>query len=955
MSWHLFFGHSFFSGFFFFSFPSEFESSQVTEKKRTVYQMALSKNAHARRCGSSSVSSTVNLCSLRHRWNFFMFFYIPVSLLGVPLSSFLSVSLSPCLSVSPVFIVLSDKLDEILAAAQQTISTNETPGTRGQGAKRDRGRSFYGNEQSFGDQSGMGLMSSGLGLGYDRGQFTSGHGPPHGMLRQKSIGVPEEERQFLHPPAMKFTRSLSVPGPDDIPPPPTTAPPDPPFSSAPPLGWRAKTSQQPSVSVSQSTSTSAHYQPYSQSVHFTHGGRERSGAPSTGPGSGAVDHTVPYAHAAAHTAQSRTASRKVAYSGEPVGGGIGGSTKAAGLRRGYSTAVPPSSIATVIPQQQQTTQSQPQRTDRTVSGAGAGGPKGGARRGKGPLVKQSKVEDLRVGQGTLGGKGSVEKSSIPIPTIIVKAPSTSSSGRSSQGSSVEADAPATGETDDAKTPHGPPPSTPAPQPPAPPSIPAPPPPSLPSIRAQENLDFTSQFGAAIVGAARRDRERFHEARKKSASLFMSAEEDTSLGGVSDGVALTRTQVSQQQLTTQADGSSARLRPSKSIDEGMFSGDTFIHHTRSMPPAFGLPEYSSPAVDYQPKSVPTDLYTTAGRPTAPSTSTFIHPLTGKALDPSSPLGLALAARERALRDDSRYRRGAEHQFSRQMSSVVFPSSAVTSQPVSSAAQSSSSSYLVTSSSLAATTPTVGRPPSPRILRGIGNVWGEDGGPEREREGGGAREGLRVRFSEDKTVHTHHYQAQSYQQPYKERERERSRERERERDKEREGYMRRAEHTASAESSVRQGTQSQVPQRPSFLRMESQADAYILSLTPPSPPPTSVQQTTGSSGTGLCSLPLSNITQSSTTPLTLHFAANFNSRTTCSAVSLTTATYWIVPQTLLYVPSSPSLQQHSYAGALFSYSSPAHSHTPPCLPWSPSTLLQPCHLCSFSGHCLACYDR
>lgn len=34
----------------------------------------------------------------------------------------------------------------------------------------------------------MGVMSSGLGLGYDRGQYTSGHGPPHGMLRQKSIG-----------------------------------------------------------------------------------------------------------------------------------------------------------------------------------------------------------------------------------------------------------------------------------------------------------------------------------------------------------------------------------------------------------------------------------------------------------------------------------------------------------------------------------------------------------------------------------------------------------------------------------------------------------------------------------------------------------------------------------------------------------------------------------------------
>ncbi|MEQ2220644.1 hypothetical protein ILYODFUR_007473, partial [Ilyodon furcidens] len=99
---------------------SEFESSQVSEKKRTVYQMAL------------------------------------------------------------------NKLDEILAAAQQTISTNEASGTRGQGPKRDRGRSFYGNEPNYGDQSGMGMMS-GLGLGYERGQYSSGHAPQHGMLRQKSI------------------------------------------------------------------------------------------------------------------------------------------------------------------------------------------------------------------------------------------------------------------------------------------------------------------------------------------------------------------------------------------------------------------------------------------------------------------------------------------------------------------------------------------------------------------------------------------------------------------------------------------------------------------------------------------------------------------------------------------------------------------------------------------------
>ncbi|KAF3846129.1 hypothetical protein F7725_003207 [Dissostichus mawsoni] len=414
-----------------------------------------------------------------------------------------------------------------------------------------------------------------------------------------------------------------------------------------------------------------------------------------------------------------------------------------------------------MPQQQQPAQSQSHRAER--SAAGAGGPKGGARRGKGPLVKQSKVEDLRLSQGTLGGKGTVEKSSIPIPTIIVKAPSTSSSGRSSQGSSVEADVPASAEADEAKTAHGPPPSSPAPQPPAPPSIPAPPPPSLPSMRAQDNMDYTSQFGAAIVGAARRDKERFHELRRKGRDSW---------GRRSDGIS--RTQVSQQQLSTQAESSSTRLRPSKSIDEGMFSGDSFIHHTRSMPPAFDLPEYSSAAQDYQPKSVPTDLYT--GRQSASSSkTTFIHPLTGKALDPTSPLGLALAARERALRDDSRLRRGTEPHFTRQMSSGGFPSSSVTSQPVSSTAQSSSSSYLVTSSSLAATTATVGRPPSPRILRGVGSVWNEEGsGGEREREGGGAREGLRVRFSEDKTVHTHHYQSQPFQPSYKERERERSRE-------------------------------------------------------------------------------------------------------------------------------------------------------------------------------------
>lgn len=66
-------------------------------------------------------------------------------------------------------------------------------------------------QPNYGDQSGMGMMSSGLGLGYDRGQYTSGHGPPHGMLRQKSIG--EAVCFFclpLHPPVCLSSEPVEV-------------------------------------------------------------------------------------------------------------------------------------------------------------------------------------------------------------------------------------------------------------------------------------------------------------------------------------------------------------------------------------------------------------------------------------------------------------------------------------------------------------------------------------------------------------------------------------------------------------------------------------------------------------------------------------------------------------------------------------------------------------------------
>ncbi|KAJ8364260.1 hypothetical protein SKAU_G00130910 [Synaphobranchus kaupii] len=638
---------------------------------------------------------------------------------------------------------------------------------------------------------------------------------------------------------MKFSRSLSVPGPDDIPPPPTMAPPEPPLSAGPHSGWRGKQSQQPPGSAPQISSQSAHYQLYSQAVHFSQAGRDRGG---TG---GAIDHPHPF-----HSQQSRAASRKGAgYMGDPSGAG-GGGGRAAGLRRGYSNAIPPSAAAAMSQQQMSASQQQMSRVDRSNTGAVGGGgvPKGGGRRGKGPLVKQSKVED-GTRQSHALGKVLPEKSSIPIPTIIVKAPSTSSSGRSSQGSSVEAEP----ITDiDSKpppgAPAGPPTSTPSSIAPQPLSSPLPTssaPPSLPSLCNQENLDFTSQFGAAIVGAARRDRERFREARRKSASFFLSAEEELE-GGLGGG----RTQ-SSQQPGTEIEAPSPRLRPSKSIDEGMFSGDTFIHHTRSMPPAFGLPEYSSPAPggDYQPKSVPGDYYGSGKQPA----TTFIHPLTGKVLDPSSPLGLALAARERALKDDGRIRR--ESHFGRQLSSMAaFPSTAsaapapapllphISPTSATSPSQSASSSYLVTSSSLAATTSTMGRPPSPRILRG---GWGEDGA-EKEKESG-PREGLRVRFSEDKTVHTHHFQSEQYSTSYRERERE----------KEREGYGRKQEQQPAPQPPY-PSTQQAPPRRPSFLRMESDANAYVLSLTPPSPPPVAPDRTqgggTGETGTsGLMVLP------------------------------------------------------------------------------------------------------
>ncbi|XP_029977753.1 LOW QUALITY PROTEIN: SH3 and multiple ankyrin repeat domains protein 1-like [Sphaeramia orbicularis] len=696
-----------------------------------------------------------------------------------------------------VYQMALNKLDEILAAAQHTI-TSDNQGQRGHGGKRDRSKSIVpntSNEPTFEQQTAVSMVQPGPGFGYNQAHFQPGHGPQHAvMMRQKSIGVTEEERQYLHPPAMKLSRSLSVPGPEEIPPPPNTSAPEPPLSAGPHPG---RGPAMPIPPVSQ-----AHYQLQSQPGHPTQAGWDRGG-----PGGMNQQVIVP-------TLRRQSDGLAVRETEAPRRGG----GKMGGLRRGYSSATPPTSAK---PKAQQAPQHHPHMVSRDQAG-GVG--RGAARRGgRGALMKQSKVEEgLRQHRGK--GVAAKETSSIPIPTIIVKAPSTSSSGRSSQGSSMEAEpsqdvddnASADITTDSANT------SLPSPLTPSPPQPPIsatlPSSTAAPPVSSQqnlENLDYTSTFalggGGGGGGGARRERERFRDMRRKSASFFLSSEEDIqgeAGGGVGEvggafGARIQPLQSSQMEVPT------PRLRPSKSIDEGMFSGDSYVNYSSSMPPAFGLPEYSSPITsqDGQPKSAPS-MYGTQ-----PAT-TFIHPLTGKVLDPSSPLGLALAARERALKDDRRTRREDRH-FGRQLSTVgSFPTPVQTPTPSLFATPTQSTytspvSLHLTSPTTTTSPASLSRPQSPRILRLGGGGGGER--MEREKEGG-PREGLRVRFSEDRTSQ---YSTQYYPQS----------------PREKEVYDNRPAPPIQPPPPPAQPA----PRRPSFLQMESAPNtSYIPQYTVPTAP-------------------------------------------------------------------------------------------------------------------------
>uniref|UniRef100_A0A8C1G0C2 SH3 and multiple ankyrin repeat domains 3a n=1 Tax=Cyprinus carpio TaxID=7962 RepID=A0A8C1G0C2_CYPCA len=119
-------------------------------------------------------------------------------------------------------------------------------------------------------------------------------------------------------------------------------------------------------------------------------------------------------------------------------------------------------------------------------------------------------------------------------------------------------------------------------------------------QAEGLLQGKGPFAAAIADAVK-DRERRLEERRKS-TVFLSV-------GTMEGS-------SAQPLEAHS------LTPSRSVDERMLTSEL----GQLPPPALAL------------------------RP-SPGGTTFIHPLTGKPLDPNSPLALALAARERALTSQS----------------------------------------------------------------------------------------------------------------------------------------------------------------------------------------------------------------------------------------------------------------------------------------------------------------
>uniref|UniRef100_A0A9J7WZ13 SH3 and multiple ankyrin repeat domains 2a n=1 Tax=Cyprinus carpio carpio TaxID=630221 RepID=A0A9J7WZ13_CYPCA len=212
-------------------------------------------------------------------------------------------------------------------------------------------------------------------------------------------------------------------------------------------------------------------------------------------------------------------------------------------------------------------------------------------RRKGILVKQPNVED------------SPEKTcSIPIPTIIVKEPSTSSSGKSSRGSSMEI------ETSASEQPG--------------------------QLQPDGSIIKSNPFAVAIAGAVR-DREKRLEARKNSPA-FLSMD----LGDEDPFIP------------------TPRLRQSMSIDEGMFANDNSLQKLMAPPASLlELQQIGSGGnmTDFNIREPTTDPLTTR-IVSCPNTDgpisldgDFQNQTLGKTRDICPPLALSLAASNRALKE------------------------------------------------------------------------------------------------------------------------------------------------------------------------------------------------------------------------------------------------------------------------------------------------------------------
>ncbi|XP_078275734.1 SH3 and multiple ankyrin repeat domains protein 3 isoform X4 [Rhinoraja longicauda] len=123
----------------------------------------------------------------------------------------------------------------------------------------------------------------------------------------------------------------------------------------------------------------------------------------------------------------------------------------------------------------------------------------------------------------------------------------------------------------------------------------------------EGQDLASPFAVAIAGAVREREKRLEEKRKSTVFLSVGAIESETAPTI------------------------PALQQSRSVDERLLSSSD-----RSL---------RSPI----PSPIP------SSRPPANTPVTFIHPLTGKPLDPNSPLALALAARQRALVAETQHQR------------------------------------------------------------------------------------------------------------------------------------------------------------------------------------------------------------------------------------------------------------------------------------------------------------